>query len=196
MVADPLLSGIRVLTGFLLERCVMPLDPNYHERLADLEERLHSVDTVTSGLMSDAIAIACARFGVLGAATEARVKWLIEAGAWTDATIALLELELPEWKLRRLVNDNGKWLCSLSKQSGIPLRRDEVAEASHESLPLAILIALLQARRSLVGGVIAFNTAQGWSRDVSEDMAGGCSTAPMTATRRSLMGRSGSLTGT
>jgi hypothetical protein len=75
-----------------------------------------------------------------------------EAGAWTDATIALLELELPDWKLRRLVDDNGKWLCSLSKQPGIPLGRDEVAEASHESLPLAILIALLQARRSSAGG--------------------------------------------
>jgi hypothetical protein len=130
----------------------MLLDPKYDERLANLEERLHSVSTVTSGLMSDAIAIACVRFGALGAATKVRVKWLMEAGAWTDATIALLELELPEWKLRRLVDDNGKWLCSLSKQSGIPLGLDEVAEASHESLPLAILIALLQARRSSAGG--------------------------------------------
>jgi hypothetical protein len=130
----------------------MLLDPKYDERLADLQERLHSANTVTSGLMSDTIAIACVRFGALGAATKVRVKWLIEAGAWTDATIALLELELPEWKLRRLVNDDGKWFCSLSKQSGNPLRRDEAAETSHESLPLAILIALLQARRSSAGG--------------------------------------------
>jgi hypothetical protein len=47
-----------------------------------------------------------------------------------------------------LTFDDGKWLCSLSKQPGIPLEYDEVAEASHIILPLAILIALLQAQRS------------------------------------------------
>jgi hypothetical protein len=44
--------------------------------------------------MSDMMTIACVRFGALGDATKVRVKWLIEAGAWTDATIALLELAL------------------------------------------------------------------------------------------------------
>jgi hypothetical protein len=125
----------------------MLFDPE-HNDLAKLEEQLRSVDAVTSGLMSDVIAIACVRFGALGSATKAKVKWLIETGAWTDATIALLGLELPEWTLRRLVNDGGKWHCSLSRQPGLPLERDAVAEASHENLPLAILIALLRAQRS------------------------------------------------
>jgi hypothetical protein len=129
----------------------MLFDPEHDEFLAKLEEQLRSVDAVTSGLMSDVIAIACVRFGALGSATKVKVKWLIETGAWTDATIALLGLELPEWKLRRLVNDDGKWLCSLSKQPEIPQERDAVAEASHESLPLAILIALLRAQRSAAG---------------------------------------------
>jgi hypothetical protein len=130
----------------------MLFDPKHDEHLAKLEEELRCADAVTSGLMSDVMAIACARFGALGAATKVRVKWLIEASAWTDATIALLELELPQWKLRRLVKDDGKWLCSLSKRVDIPLAYDEVAEASHESLPLAILIALLQAKRSFAAG--------------------------------------------
>jgi hypothetical protein len=124
----------------------MLFDPKHDEHLAKLEEELRCANAVTSGLMSDVMAIACVRFGALGAATKVRVKWLIEAGAWTDATIALLELELPQWKLRRLVKEDG-WLCSLSKHVGIPLAYDEVAEAGHESLPLAILIALLQAKR-------------------------------------------------
>ena len=126
----------------------MLFDPKHDDNLAKLEEQLHCANAVTSGLMSDMMAIACVRFGALGAATKVRVKWLIEVGAWTDATIALLELELPHWKLRRLVKEDGKWLCSLSKRVGIPLAYDEVAEAGHESLPLAILIALLQAKRS------------------------------------------------
>jgi hypothetical protein len=126
----------------------MLLDPKHYEHLAKLEEELQCASAVTSRLMSDVIAFACVRVGALGSATKVKVRWLIEAGAWTDATIALLGLELPQWKLRRLVHDDGKWFCSLSKQSGVPLEYDEVAEASHESLPLAILIALLQAQRS------------------------------------------------
>lgn len=126
----------------------MLFDPKHVERLAKLEEELRCATAVTSGLMSNVMAIACVRVGALGSATKVKVKWLIEAGAWTDATITLLGLELPQWRLRRLINEDGKWLCSLSKQPGLPLHYGEVAEASHESLPLAILSALLQAQRS------------------------------------------------
>jgi hypothetical protein len=129
----------------------MLFDPKHDGHLAKLEGQLLCANAVTSGLISDVIAIACVRFSALGAATKVRVKWLIEAGAWTDATIALLELELPQWKLRRLVNEDGKWLCTLSKHVRNPLAYDEVAEAGHERLPLAILIALLQAKRSASG---------------------------------------------
>ena len=125
-------------------------DPKHDDRLARLEEQLRRAEAVTSELISDVIAVACVRFGTLGAATTVKVKWLIEAGAWTDAILALLELELPQWKLRRLVKDDGEWFCSLSKQLGLPLGYDEVAEATHDSLPLAILIALLQARHATV----------------------------------------------
>jgi hypothetical protein len=52
---------------------------------------------------------------------------------------------LPQWKLRRLICEDGKWHCSFSKQLGVPAGLDEVAEADHESLPLAILSALVEA---------------------------------------------------
>jgi hypothetical protein len=133
----------------------MLFDPRHDEQLARLEKQLHCANAVTSGLMSDVMAIACVRFGALGPAMKVKVKWLIEAGAWTDATISLLELELPQWKLRRLVKEDGQWLCSLSKHVRIPLAYDEVSEAGHESLPLAILIAMLQAKRSAGASGIA-----------------------------------------
>jgi hypothetical protein len=126
----------------------MLFDPKHVEHLAKLEEELRCATEVTSVLISNVMTIACVRVGVLGSAMKVKVRWLIEAGAWTDATIALLGLELPQWKVRRLINEDGKWLCSLSKQPRLPLQYGEVAEASHESLPLAILIALLQAQRS------------------------------------------------
>ena len=61
----------------------MLFDPEHDEPLAKLEEQLRSVDAVTSGLMSDVIAIACVRFGALGSATKVKLKWLIETGAWS-----------------------------------------------------------------------------------------------------------------
>jgi hypothetical protein len=50
-------------------------------------------------------------------------------------------VELPGWKLRRLVYQDGEWLCSLSKQPNMPEDIDETADAVHEVLPLAILTA-------------------------------------------------------
>jgi hypothetical protein len=77
----------------------------------------------------------------------ARIDRLIEAGAWTDAAFALIELEMPTWTVRRVIHEDGEWLCSLSRQPNLPMTLDDAAEASHEVLPLAILRAFLEARR-------------------------------------------------
>jgi len=82
------------------------------------------------------------------AGMAARIDQLIEAGAWSDAALALIELELPGWKLRRLVYEDGEWFCSLSKQPNLPVGFDDTADARHEVLPLAILSAFLEARRT------------------------------------------------
>jgi hypothetical protein len=91
---------------------------------------------------------ACTRLATPGcAAGAAAVDRLIASQAWTEAALALVEHELPLWKLRRLVCEDGVWLCSLSKQRNLPIWLSDNAEASHESLPLAILAAFLEARR-------------------------------------------------
>ena len=111
-----------------------------------LEANLRGAQAITTALMSDVMTKACVRLAARSCAAEARVNQLVDAGAWTDASLALLALELPQWKVRRLVQEDGEWLCTLSKQPQLPLGLDEVAEATHEVLPLAILSALLQAR--------------------------------------------------
>src|SRR5215471_2467367 len=63
----------------------------------------------------DVIARACQRLRAHPASAKAKLDALIAAGAWIDAALALLELELPQWTLRRLVYDDGEWHCSLSK---------------------------------------------------------------------------------
>jgi hypothetical protein len=61
--------------------------------------------------------------------------------------MALIESEMPGWKLRRLVYENGEWFCSLSRQPNIPTDLDDSADAAHQVLPLAILRAFVEARR-------------------------------------------------
>jgi hypothetical protein len=112
----------------------------------ELAQRLRCAPALTPDLVSDVILQACTRLPALNAAAKAKVAHLIDIGAWTDAALALLDSELPQWKVRRLVCEGGVWLCSLSKQPWIPLDFDDLAEASHASLPIAILLALFEAR--------------------------------------------------
>jgi hypothetical protein len=83
------------------------------------------------------------------------VDKLLEAGAHTDAALALIDLEMPSWKVRRLIYDNGQWLCSLSRRPGIPVEFDDMAEASHSTASLAILRAALEARRTIAAAPIS-----------------------------------------
>ena len=80
---------------------------------------------------------------------------LVLAEAWTDAALSLVELELPMWKLRRLIYDGGEWLCSLSRHSAVPIEFDEPAEARHEERPIAIMLSLVEAKRHLAARELA-----------------------------------------
>jgi hypothetical protein len=120
-----------------------------HAVLLDrLDEALGVAPEPTPELFSKIIAIACTRIPILSKLGRAgRIARLVEAGGWTDAALALIEFELPLWKVRRLVHEDGSWFCSLSRQPALPVTLDETADASHELMPLAIVLAFLRARR-------------------------------------------------
>ena len=121
--------------------------PKHEDRLDRLTEQLRLAPALTPDLISNVIADACIRLPVLTrAGNAARIDQLIEAGAWSDAALALIELELPAWKLRRLVYEDGEWFCSLSKQPNLPVALDDTVDERHEVLPLAILSAFVAAR--------------------------------------------------
>jgi hypothetical protein len=131
----------------------MSFDANHGGHLRDLQEQIRRARTITPGLMADVIARACPGVRAQYRSVKTRILHLIESGAFADATLALLELELPQWKLRRLIYEDGEWHCSLSKHVSLPTELDEMAEANHEDLPLAILYAFVEARRqSLIAG--------------------------------------------
>src|ERR1700712_4008953 len=115
---------------------------------AELGERLRNADTVTADIMSDVIGQACRRFPSLGQNEKSRrLERLLESGAWTDAALALIDLELPQWQLRRIAYDEGEWHCALSRQRELPEWLDQSAEGRHADLALAILSAFVEAKR-------------------------------------------------
>ena len=122
----------------------MTLLSQYH----DLGDRLREAHAVTAELMSQIIGEACRRFPSLGQTGKtARIEQLISSEAWTDAALALIDLELPLWQVRRIAYDEGEWYCALSRERELPDWLDRSIEARHADLALAILSAFVDAQR-------------------------------------------------
>jgi len=115
--------------------------------IADLNDRLRDAPAATAELVSEVIGETCRRIPYLGQAGKtARIERLISSGAWTDAALALIDQELPQWRLRRIAYDDGEWYCALSRERELPDWLDRSIEARHADLPLAILGAFVEAR--------------------------------------------------
>jgi len=83
---------------------------------AELGHRLRNAYAVTAEFLFDIIGQTCRRFPSTNQnGKTARIERLIESGAWTDAALALIDLELPQWQLRRIAYDEGEWHCALSR---------------------------------------------------------------------------------
>ena len=114
----------------------------------DLTDRLRDAYAVTAEFLSDIIGQTCRRFPSTGQSGKTtRIERLIESGAWTDAALALIDLELPQWQLRRIAYDEGEWHCALSRQRELPDWLDQAVETHHADLALAILCAFVEAER-------------------------------------------------
>jgi hypothetical protein len=117
---------------------------------AELSKRLRDAPVMTATLMQEIIEHGCRR--VLPSrptARTARIECLIAAAAWTEAALALIELELPQWQLRRIAYDSGEWHCALSRERELPDWLDQSIEARHPDLALAILTALVDTLRTV-----------------------------------------------
>jgi hypothetical protein len=112
-----------------------------------LSDHLRNARTMTRPLMLEIIDKACRRFPSLGQSERtARVMRLIDAEAWADAALALMELELPLWQVRRIAYDDGEWYCALSRERELPDWLDAAVEARHADLALALLSALVEVQ--------------------------------------------------
>jgi hypothetical protein len=114
----------------------------------ELGDQLRDAYAVTAELMADIISQTCRRFPSLGQrGKSARVERLIQSGAWTETALALIDLELPQWQIRRLVYDEGEWYCALSRERELPDWLDQSIESHHADLALAILSAFVEVQR-------------------------------------------------
>ncbi len=119
-----------------------------HHDPGELNDRLRDAPAATAALMSEVIAQTCRRFPSMGLTEKtARIERLIGSGAWIDAALALIDLELPQWQVRRIAYDEGEWHCALSRQRELPEWLDQSIEAHHSDLALAILSALVEVQR-------------------------------------------------
>src|SRR5206468_6036629 len=95
---------------------------------------------ITTDCLSDLIKQTCRRFPSNSQNSKtARIERLIQSQAWTDAALALIDLELPQWQIRRIAYDEGEWYCALSRQRELPEWLDQSIEGRHADLALAIL---------------------------------------------------------
>jgi hypothetical protein len=125
----------------------MPLLSEHRDPGA-LENRLRDAHAVNAEIMSEVIGETCRRFPSMGQTEKtARIERLIQTGAWTDAALALIDLELPLWQIRRLAYDDGEWYCALSRARELPDWLDQSVESRHADLALAILSAFVDAER-------------------------------------------------
>ena len=126
---------------------VMPL-LREHREPRELSDRLRDAHAATDDLVAEVIGKTCRRFPSMGQSEKtARIERLIQTGAWTDAALALIDLELPQWQVRRIAYDDGEWYCALSRERELPDWLDQSIEARHPDLPLAILSAFVDAQR-------------------------------------------------
>lgn len=117
-----------------------------HSAQPDLGERIRNARGADAALVADIVG-GCRRLPSLGQSGKtARLEQLIHSHAWTDAALALIDLELPLWRIRRLAYDEGEWHCALSRERELPDWLDAAVEAHHADLPLALLSAFIEVQ--------------------------------------------------
>jgi hypothetical protein len=125
---------------------MLPVSISHHDP-AELSERIHDAPAATNTLLREIIGTTCQRLASPGqSANTARIERLLDAGALAEATLALIDLELPQWHVRRIIYDGGEWYCALSRERELPDWLDQSVEAHHHDLTLAILAAFVEAQ--------------------------------------------------
>jgi len=117
-----------------------------HDNEILFTDRLRDTPIVTASLVRDIIELICRSHSHPEQANAfSRIERLIAEQAWAEVALTLIDVELPQWRLRRLAYDAGAWHCALSRRRELPDWLDQAVEASHPDLPGALLGAFIEA---------------------------------------------------
>jgi hypothetical protein len=106
----------------------------------------HATSDIDAARFTTICVASCRRLPAMRRTAQAkRLDRLVEAEAWTDAALALIAIELPDWQLRRLAFDEGEWHCALSSARDMPDWLDDAVETHHADMTTAILEAFRSA---------------------------------------------------
>jgi hypothetical protein len=122
--------------------------PGQQTSLDQLAKRLCQTRIGSLEATADVISHACSHLAAQTPYAKKNLKQLTAAGAWIDAALALLALEAPQWKLRRLTFNDGEWFCSLSRHPQLPIEIDDTIDSRHENAAIAILLALVETQKA------------------------------------------------
>jgi hypothetical protein len=123
---------------------------NRLERLSRIIDRIAAAGEMSPGLWAAIVSGACERAATMRATPIlARLNKCAADGAWVDAALALIDVELAGWKLRRIVYEDGEWYCALSPEPCLPEWLDGAVEVTHRDLALALTKAALETMREV-----------------------------------------------
>lgn len=121
---------------------------SFEQDLGALGSRMREASQPSPELLNEIVGAACRRLPSLDqGAKTAHIQRLIASASWIDAALALIDFELPLWRVRRLSYDSGEWYCALSRERELPDWLDQCLETRHADLALAILCAFVEAQR-------------------------------------------------
>ncbi len=127
----------------------MPFRTPTHPSIGALRAKICCAQTVTAELASAALDLMAARSAAPGRTAQAqRVRSLIDGAAWTEAALAIADLDHSR-TVRRLIHEDGEWHCRIGSRWAVPYWLDDSVEFSHPMLPLAILGALIEAAQQV-----------------------------------------------
>lgn len=126
----------------------MSLHPGDHKSRPTEDWRIQ-VPTLTADLCGDVLTTSCHHLRMAEHTEQTtQLNRLVEAGARIDAALALIAMELPQWRLRRLIYDGGEWHCALSSHREMPEWLDPSIESHHPDMATAVLDALREVIRT------------------------------------------------
>jgi hypothetical protein len=112
---------------------------------AELRDALSGAPAASAELTSAALDVMAARCALPDRAGRTqRIRALIDTQAWTDAALAIVDLDRSR-TVRQISHDEGEWSCRIGSRWAVPDWLDDSALFLHRALPLAILGALLES---------------------------------------------------